>query len=34
LGFTPSDRARLGLLEVRTPDELDDFRRRQGQRAG
>jgi P27 family predicted phage terminase small subunit len=33
LGFTPSDRARLGLLEVRTPDELDDFRRRQGQRA-
>jgi P27 family predicted phage terminase small subunit len=34
LGFTPSDRARLGLLEVRTPDEIDDFRRRQGQRAG
>jgi phage terminase small subunit len=34
LGFTPSDRARLGLLEVRTPDELDDFRRRQGGRAG
>jgi P27 family predicted phage terminase small subunit len=34
LGFTPSDRARLGLLEVRTPDELDDFRRRLGGRAG
>jgi P27 family predicted phage terminase small subunit len=33
LGFTPSDRARLGLLEVRTPDELDDFRRRKDSRA-
>ena len=28
LGFTPSDRARLGLAEIRTANELDNFRRR------
>jgi P27 family predicted phage terminase small subunit len=28
IGFTPSDRSRLGLLEVRVANELDEFRRR------
>lgn len=28
LGFTPSDRARLGLQEIRVADALDAFRRR------
>ena len=28
LGFTPSDRARLGLAEIRVANELDNFRRR------
>jgi len=28
LGFSPSDRARLGLAEVRVANELDAFRRR------
>jgi P27 family predicted phage terminase small subunit len=28
LGFTPSDRARLGLAEIRVANELDQFRRR------
>jgi hypothetical protein len=28
LGFSPSDRARLGLAEVRVANELDEFRRR------
>ena len=28
LGFTPSDRARLGLAEIRVANELDAFRRR------
>lgn len=28
LGFTPSDRARLGLQEIRVADALDSFRRR------
>ena len=28
LGFSPSDRARLGLAEVRVANELDQFRRR------
>jgi phage terminase small subunit len=30
LGFTPSDRARLGLQEIRVANELDQFRRRKG----
>ena len=28
LGFTPSDRARLGLAEIRVANEPDNFRRR------
>ena len=28
LGFTPSDRARLGLAEIRVANELDQFRQR------
>ena len=28
LGFTPSDRARLGLAEIRVANELDAFRQR------
>ena len=28
LGFTPSDRARLGLAEIRVANELDAFRKR------
>ena len=28
LGFTPSDRARLGLAEIRVANELDEFRKR------
>jgi len=31
LGFTPSDRARLGLAEIRVANELDNFRRRNTQ---
>ena len=31
LGFTPSDRARLGLAEIRVANELDQFRRRNTQ---
>ena len=30
LGFTPSDRARLGLAEIRVANELDQFRQRKG----
>lgn len=30
LGFTPSDRARLGLAEVRTKDPLDELAARRG----
>ena len=33
LGFTPSDRARLGLAEVRVRDELDELQRRRTERA-
>lgn len=33
LGFTPSDRARLGLAEVRVRDELDELQRRRHERA-
>jgi hypothetical protein len=28
MGFTPSDRARLGLAEIRVANELDAFRQR------
>jgi P27 family predicted phage terminase small subunit len=28
MGFTPSDRARLGLAEIRVANELDQFRQR------
>jgi len=28
LGFTPSDRARLGLAEIRVANELDSYRQR------
>jgi hypothetical protein len=28
LGFTPSDRARLGLAEIRVANELDQYRKR------
>jgi P27 family predicted phage terminase small subunit len=28
LGFTPSDRARLGLAEIRVANELDQYRQR------
>jgi phage terminase small subunit len=33
LGFSPADRARLGLAEVRVRDELDDLMRRRNERA-
>lgn len=33
LGFSPSDRARLGLQEVRTADVLDDLAKRRAERA-
>jgi len=33
LGFSPSDRARLGLAEVRVRDELDELVRRRNERA-
>jgi P27 family predicted phage terminase small subunit len=32
LGFSPADRARLGLAEVRVRDELDDLQRRRAER--
>lgn len=32
LGFSPSDRARLGLAEVRVRDELDELARRRDER--
>lgn len=32
IGFSPSDRARLGLAEVRVRDELDDLQRRRSER--
>jgi hypothetical protein len=28
MGFTPSDRARLGLQEIRVANELDQYRQR------
>jgi hypothetical protein len=28
LGFSPSDRSRLGLAEVRVANELDEYRKR------
>lgn len=34
LGFTPSDRARLGLAEVRIADALDEFRKRKAANSG
>lgn len=35
LGFSPTDRARLGLAEVRTPDALDDLQaRREARKLG
>jgi P27 family predicted phage terminase small subunit len=34
LGFSPSDRARLGLAQVRVRDELDELYRRREQRRG
>ena len=33
IGFSPSDRARLGLAEVRVRDELDELQRRRDERA-
>ena len=33
LGFSPADRARLGLSEVRVRDELDELTRRRNERA-
>jgi len=33
IGFSPSDRARLGLAEVRVRDELDELAQRRAQRA-
>ncbi len=33
LGFSPADRARLGLAEVRVRDELDDLERRRVERS-
>lgn len=33
IGFTPSDRARLGLSEVRVRDELDELQKRRDARA-
>lgn len=34
IGFSPADRARLGLAEVRVRDELDELERRRRERAG
>lgn len=34
LGFSPSDRARLGLAEIRVANELDQYRARKAGRAG
>lgn len=33
IGFSPSDRSRLGLAEVRVRDEIDDLTRRRNERA-
>lgn len=33
IGFSPSDRSRLGLAEVRVRDEMDDLTRRRNERA-
>jgi P27 family predicted phage terminase small subunit len=33
IGFSPSDRSRLGLAEVRVRDELDELQRRRDERA-
>ena len=33
IGFSPSDRARLGLAEVRVRDSLDELAERRAQRA-
>lgn len=33
IGFSPADRARLGLAEVRVRDELDDLKKRRDERA-
>jgi P27 family predicted phage terminase small subunit len=33
LGFSPADRARLGLAEVRVRDELDELQKRRAERA-
>lgn len=33
IGFSPADRSRLGLAEVRVRDELDDLQRRRSERA-
>jgi phage terminase small subunit len=32
IGFSPSDRSRLGLAEVRVRDEIDDLMRRRNER--
>jgi hypothetical protein len=32
IGFSPADRARLGLAEVRVRDELDDLKKRRDER--
>jgi P27 family predicted phage terminase small subunit len=34
IGFSPADRARLGLAEVRVRDELDELQRRRIERTG
>jgi P27 family predicted phage terminase small subunit len=34
IGFSPADRSRLGLAEVRVRDELDELQRRRVERAG
>ena len=34
IGFSPADRSRLGLAEVRVRDELDDLQRRRIERTG
>jgi P27 family predicted phage terminase small subunit len=34
IGFSPSDRSRLGLAEVRVRDELDELQRRRVDRTG
>jgi P27 family predicted phage terminase small subunit len=33
LGFSPADRSRLGLAEVRVRDEMDDLMKRRNERA-